>query len=81
MIQLVRNCREKVSLVVCQPPLDNVSCNLHSFLLQNIQNTEITRFTSPANAGNLVRRASSETISLEGSESPDYRLGNHSRPG
>ena len=26
VIQLVRNCREKVSLVVCQPPLDNVSC-------------------------------------------------------
>ena len=25
VIQLVRNCREKVSLVVCQPPLDNVS--------------------------------------------------------
>ena len=28
VIQLVRNCRETVSLVVCQPPLDNVS---HSF--------------------------------------------------
>ena len=25
VIQLVRNCRESVSLVVCQPPLDNVS--------------------------------------------------------
>ena len=25
VIQLVRNCRETVSLVVCQPPLDNVS--------------------------------------------------------
>ena len=25
VIQLVRNCRENVSLVVCQPPLDNVS--------------------------------------------------------
>ena len=25
VIQLVRNCRERVSLVVCQPPLDNVS--------------------------------------------------------
>ncbi len=25
VIQLVRNCREAVSLVVCQPPLDNVS--------------------------------------------------------
>jgi hypothetical protein len=24
VIQLVRNCREHVSLVVCQPPLDNV---------------------------------------------------------
>ena len=24
VIQLVRNCRETVSLVVCQPPLDNV---------------------------------------------------------
>ena len=25
VIQLVRNCREAVSLIVCQPPLDNVS--------------------------------------------------------
>ena len=25
VIQLVRKCRETVSLVVCQPPLDNVS--------------------------------------------------------
>ena len=25
VITLVRNCREHVSLVVCQPPLDNVS--------------------------------------------------------
>ena len=25
VIQLVRNCRETVSLIVCQPPLDNVS--------------------------------------------------------
>lgn len=41
VIQLVRNCREKVSLVVCQPPLDNVSCNLAPFFsLQNIQNAE-----------------------------------------
>ena len=24
VIQLVRNCREAVSLIVCQPPLDNV---------------------------------------------------------
>ena len=41
VIQLVRNCREKVSLVVCQPPLDNVSCNLApSFFRQNIQNSE-----------------------------------------
>ena len=28
VIQLVRNCRETVSLVVCQPPLDNVSFNV-----------------------------------------------------
>ena len=41
VIQLVRNCREKVSLVVCQPPLDNVSCNLAPFFsLQNIQDSE-----------------------------------------
>ena len=25
VIQLVRNCRETVTLIVCQPPLDNVS--------------------------------------------------------
>ncbi len=28
VINLVRNCKERVSLVVCQPPLDNVSINL-----------------------------------------------------
>ena len=28
VIQLVRNCRERVSLVVCQPPLDNVSSRI-----------------------------------------------------
>lgn len=33
VIQLVRNCRETVSLVVCQPPLDNVS---HSFAQNGI---------------------------------------------
>ena len=33
VIQLVRNCRETVSLVVCQPPLDNVS---HSFAPKKI---------------------------------------------
>ena len=25
VINLVRNCRDRVTLVVCQPPLDNVS--------------------------------------------------------
>ena len=31
VIQLVRNCRETVTLIVCQPPLDNVSIS-HVFL-------------------------------------------------
>ena len=31
VIQLVRNCRETVSLVVCQPPLDNVSKSMNQF--------------------------------------------------
>ena len=37
VITLVRNCREHVSLVVCQPPLDNVSIAMTS-LLDNTPN-------------------------------------------
>ena len=35
VIQLVRNCRETVSLVVCQPPLDNVSKLMNQFDLSS----------------------------------------------
>ena len=30
VINLVRNCRDTVTLLVCQPPLDNVSKGYHS---------------------------------------------------
>ena len=41
VIQLVRNCREAVSLIVCQPPLDNVSLYIKMLSKYNLKDSHI----------------------------------------
>lgn len=41
VIQLVRGCKESVRLVVCQPPLDNVSLQ-HVFVISRLSQIKTT---------------------------------------